>query len=55
MRRRRSLIAWLVAGSGIAAAALAIFFNSDFVRQDDCLDAGGVWRDGACEGRRPGE
>ncbi len=28
---------------------------SAFLSQDDCLDAGGVWRNGACEGRRPGE
>ena len=55
MRRRRRLIAWLVAGGGTVVAALTIFLNSDFARQDDCLDAGGVWRDGSCEGRRPGE
>lgn len=55
MRGWRRLIGWLVAGGGIVVAALAIFLNSDFARQDDCLDAGGAWRDGACEGRRPGE
>ena len=27
---------------------------STWIAQDDCLDAGGVWRDGQCLGRRPG-
>lgn len=47
----------------LAAALLVMFVAffllwptvSDFLSQDDCLDAGGVWRNGACEGRRTGE
>jgi hypothetical protein len=28
--------------------------TSEFVAQDSCLDAGGRWIDGRCDGARPG-
>lgn len=40
---------------GVIVVATMAFLSSDFGQQDDCLDAGGVWRNEACEGRRPGE
>lgn len=54
MRAQGRPIAAFAIGAAILAAAF-VFLARDFVRKDDCLDAGGAWRDGACEGRRPGE
>ena len=39
----------LVAVLALAGAWAAL----PFVAQDRCLDAGGAWRDGACEGATP--
>ena len=42
----------LLVGIAVIAAWPSV---SDFLAQDDCLDAGGAWRNSVCEGRRPGE
>jgi hypothetical protein len=53
---RRIPRTWLIAaGVSAALALLWVSWGEEFVAEDDCLDAGGVWRNGACEGRRPGE
>lgn len=56
MMSRRIPRTWLIAaGVSAALALLWVSWGEEFVAEDDCLDAGGVWRNGACEGRRPGE
>lgn len=56
MRKPKSLVL-LAAVLLLMIVALFLLWPtvSDFLSQDDCIDAGGVWRNGACEGRRPGE
>ena len=50
MRIVRPLLLLLI----LAVIAVAILFLEPFLRQDACLDAGGMWQDGVCIGRRPG-
>ena len=35
-----------------AILCLWLFMRSDWASQDSCLDAGGRWVDGACDGAR---
>ncbi len=45
MRRGR-----LAAAIVVAAAAVRAVFGASLLAQDRCLDAGGAWREGRCEG-----
>ncbi|HYC68195.1 hypothetical protein [Brevundimonas sp.] len=51
MKRTGGLIGLVILGVVMAVWLIA---RSDFVARDDCLDAGGRWADGECEGARPG-
>lgn len=50
MKRKSGVIGLIVLGVLLVVWAFA---RSDFIAQDSCLDAGGRWDDGACEGARP--
>ena len=50
MRRGRLAAAILVAA--VASAAAWAVFGASLLAQDRCLDAGGAWREGRCEGAR---
>lgn len=50
MKRKGGIVGLVVLGVLIA---VWLIVRSDFVAQDSCLDAGGRWNDGACEGARP--
>jgi hypothetical protein len=50
----RTVVALLIF-SAVLISGLVLFLRySEFGQQDRCLDGGGVWRDGPCEGARPG-
>jgi hypothetical protein len=51
MKRKGGLI-----GLAILGVVMSVWFvvRSDFVSQDSCLDSGGRWMDGECDGARPG-
>ncbi len=50
MKRKGGLIGLVILGVVMAVWLVA---RSDFVAQDSCLDSGGRWTDGQCEGARP--
>lgn len=55
MRSSKLVAAFIVLGLLTVVFLLAAWpALSDFLAQDDCLDAGGAWRNSVCEGRRPG-
>jgi hypothetical protein len=53
-RPRQALLRWLAMIVLVVVLGLWLFMRGDWAAKDSCLDAGGRWIDGACDGARPG-